>query len=605
MRPSDSVPRTPLDPTTLLKIIRITLFLIKFLIILPYAFIIIFLTFLICYNESAKFKLTKTALHVTTKSKLYSAKMLTGHGFYPIGDSHEQRRHSWFSKSRVAPTAPEIRLGLGLGSTFCRGYSGITFNIGSDSACLIVIPAKITNIARPRLAPRDETYTAIAEVRTKESATAYYTALPIAHYSIRLLKLKDIISGQTITAAPITTAAADVTPPDDRSTQRCRSSPCLPSTLILPHLKFTTYSHKNIAPNTLKLTKLGTKRSVYEKLTANPVKLRRGYIYKSRLILNPVYNQFLSQLNTITTLYRSNEYPISPRKEPDTNQLSCPGKGTINLLDKLTHNVFSTEIKKIKACNKTISYLQGHTRDDTQPHVFPKERTGEPGSHYLATKYKGNYVIPVRYYSRTYCIHIIIFTQSVNQATPNPVMQGIIPTPRMAIRHPAVTTRQLLPRDSALIHPEIQELDTPHHPSTVSFLVLAREITPSKTEAGVLSLPICHTIWDFPDPVVFYDVLQQVVELLEPHHRKHGALITAASASEALGICIIQIKNKFGHSMDFVRRAFRGAHIAGARLETFPLDAFLPPTAIHLSKPWSKGMKRYYNADIIKHQPNL
>ena len=88
MRPSDSVPRTPLDPTTLLKIIRITLFLIKFLIILPYAFIIIFLTFLICYNESAKFKLTKTALHVTTKSKLYSAKMLTGHGFYPIGDSH-------------------------------------------------------------------------------------------------------------------------------------------------------------------------------------------------------------------------------------------------------------------------------------------------------------------------------------------------------------------------------------------------------------------------------------------------------------------------------------------------------------------------------------
>ena len=28
-----------------------------------------------------------------------------------------------------------------MGSTFCRGYSGITFNIGSDSACLIVLAA--------------------------------------------------------------------------------------------------------------------------------------------------------------------------------------------------------------------------------------------------------------------------------------------------------------------------------------------------------------------------------------------------------------------------------------------------------------------------------
>ena len=70
--------------------------------------------------------------------KLYSAKMLLGHGIYLTGDSHKQRRHSWFSKSRVAPTAPEIRLGLGMGSWFCRGYSGITFNIGSDSACLNV-----------------------------------------------------------------------------------------------------------------------------------------------------------------------------------------------------------------------------------------------------------------------------------------------------------------------------------------------------------------------------------------------------------------------------------------------------------------------------------
>ena len=79
------------------------------------------------------------ALDQTIKCKLYSAIMLIGHGIYPIEDSHESRRHSWFSKSRAAPTAPEIRLGLGTGSTFCRGYSGTTFNIGSNSANLIDI----------------------------------------------------------------------------------------------------------------------------------------------------------------------------------------------------------------------------------------------------------------------------------------------------------------------------------------------------------------------------------------------------------------------------------------------------------------------------------
>ena len=83
--------------------------------------------------------LLKSNSNQTINCKLYSAKMLKGHGIYLIGDSHEQRRHSWFSKSRVAPTVPEIRLGLGTGSTCCRGYSCITFNIGSDSACLIVL----------------------------------------------------------------------------------------------------------------------------------------------------------------------------------------------------------------------------------------------------------------------------------------------------------------------------------------------------------------------------------------------------------------------------------------------------------------------------------
>ena len=85
------------------------------------------------------------------------------------------------------------------------------------------------------------------------------------------------------------------------------------------------------------------------------------------------------------------------------------------------------------------------------------------------------------------------------------------------------------------------------------------------------------------------------MNLLEPAHRRPVALITAASASEALGLCIIQIKNEFGHSMDFIRRAFRGAHLPGARLETFPLDAFFPPTSIHLNKQWTMGMKRYFS----------
>ena len=98
--------------------------------------------FLFTLSKISTFVPTKIDSTITTKRKLYSAKMLTGHGIYPTGDSHEQRRHSWFSKSRVAPAAPEIRLGLGTGSTFCRGYSGITFNIGPDSARLIVSKSK-------------------------------------------------------------------------------------------------------------------------------------------------------------------------------------------------------------------------------------------------------------------------------------------------------------------------------------------------------------------------------------------------------------------------------------------------------------------------------
>ena len=110
-----------------------------------------------------------TDLQLTIKRKLYSAKMLIGHGIYPIGNSHEQRRHSWFSKSRVAPTAPEIRLGLGMGSTICRGYSGITFSIATDSVRLIVR----LRIKRLR----------ISYIRIKEIASGW--VVPITAYTCR------------------------------------------------------------------------------------------------------------------------------------------------------------------------------------------------------------------------------------------------------------------------------------------------------------------------------------------------------------------------------------------------------------------------------------
>ena len=202
----------------------------------------------------------------------------------------------------------------------------------------------------------------------------------------------------------------------------------------------------------------------------------------------------------------------------------------------------------------------------------------------LATKFTKNRGKPSRYGSRPISINIPTLTQTSRQATSQLMMEGALLTTRIAIRHPAVTTCQLLPRDSALIHPEIKELYTPHRPTHIAFLVLAREITPSEMEEGALGLPICRAVWDFPDPDDFYTILEQVVNLLEPAHRRPGALITAASASEALGLCIIQIKNEFGHSMDFIRRGFRGAHLPGARLETFPLDAFFPPMSIHLNK---------------------
>ena len=51
--------------------------------------------------------------------------------------------------------------------------------------------------------------------------------------------------------------------------------------------------------------------------------------------------------------------------------------------------------------------------------------------------------------------------------------------------------------------------------------------------------------------------------------------------------------------MDFIRRAIRGAAPNGTRLETFPLQAFLTPLELHKEKPWTCGMKRYADKNIL------
>ena len=214
----------------------------------------------------------------------------------------------------------------------------------------------------------------------------------------------------------------------------------------------------------------------------------------------------------------------------------------------------------------------------------------------LARKIPYNSGNPKRYNSRHFKTNSLTLTQPTEQTTPTMNMRNSTGSNgRMAIRHPAVTVRQLLPKDCALVNPEIRELDVSNRPPKITFLVLSRELTQVEKEKGVTQHPVCNARWDSPDPDIFYEVLQQVIDVLEPIHKRPGALITAASASEAVGLCIIQVRNLFGPSLDFVRRAFRGAALHDVRLETFPLDAFQPPLELHKTKPWTLGMKRYHH----------
>ena len=82
--------------------------------------------------ELSDFKTNKIFNHAINSSLtqyMYHMVILTGHGIYPTGDTREQRRHAWFSKSQAAPTALGIRLGLGTGSSRCSGNSGTALNI--------------------------------------------------------------------------------------------------------------------------------------------------------------------------------------------------------------------------------------------------------------------------------------------------------------------------------------------------------------------------------------------------------------------------------------------------------------------------------------------
>ena len=527
--------------------------------------------------------------------KLYSAKMLKGHGIYPTGDSHEQRRHSRFSKSRAAPTALEIRLGLGMGSANCRGYSGTTFNIGSDSACLIAlhrINPPIISLAANNMVwtenncflessvyePTPNTYKIIVARQAAPSATGNSSVAII----LNLISFKTLTSA-TYRIPPFITCS-------ELSQLLTFNACCI---YMYPPIILDTNNSTRLI-----ITRMNVRPGIFESSGR-----RRGL---GRITTENFHNQF-----KFVIFYK--DFPRFTRCPPrgsicsyvlDPPLINCSPspKGAkiyidkspqyVNLLNKRDIQAFklSTFSQSLRSMFRVSIRSQGRRR-----------RRLYTGKTQLARTILRNKSNPPRYDSRTFTLNIFILIQTLDPATPSLTMDRVIafPTDQLAIRHPSVTLRQLLPRDCALINPEIKEMDTSSRPPLVSFLVLSRATTSSEEEAGELSLPICHAEWDFPNPDTFYDVLQQVVDLLEPADRKPGVLITAASASDTMGICIIQIRNKFGHSMDFIRRAFRGAAQPGIHLETFPLDAFLPPFEIHKSISQTIGMKRYLTTEYF------
>ena len=324
-----------------------------------------------------------------------------------------------------------------------------------------------------------------------------------------------------------------------------------------------------------------------------------SYLFYLKLFIKP--NQLSILINLYIALHRFYQSIDLKIITPDlndsvTNQMEqCPAQGAPKYIDKSNHNVAARNYIGIIAVKTNFLTPQDHApapRDDKI--YWMRARVGNKDISSQLAKSPGKICgIPSRYVSRPLLTNIIILSQTRQLATPNMNRANISPQRRLTIRYPAVTTRQLLPRDSAMINPEIQVLDAVRRPAHVTFLVLSREATQTEKDSGSLGLPICRASWDFPNPDTFYDVLDQVVNLLEPAHKKPGALITAAAAPEAMRLCVIRIKNDFGQAIDFIRRAFRGATQDETILETFPIEAFFPPTAIHLEQQWARGMKRY------------
>ena len=190
--------------------------------------------------------------------------------------------------------------------------------------------------------------------------------------------------------------------------------------------------------------------------------------------------------------------------------MAIPEKGGINYIDKFYHNVIFPNIMGIQAVTTPYLLSQGppkSTRDDTSyPRAYREPRL-EPAVS-LARSIPLSNGNPKSYIS---CIHNIITfisSQTSRPAALHPKMERIsaLSNNSLAIRYPAVTTRQLLPKDCVLVNPEVVELDVSYRPPLISLLVFSRELTNIEKEKGVSQHPVSHSCWDFPDPDTFYEV---------------------------------------------------------------------------------------------------
>ena len=150
---------------------------------------------------------------------------------------------------------------------------------------------------------------------------------------------------------------------------------------------------------------------------------------------------------------------------------SSPAKRGVNDIDKFFHNV--TVLKDIGILAETSFFLpfpSGTERrvDTFSPRTIKMSKMTPDRD--LARKIPYNNGNPERYNSRHFKTNSIILAQPLGQPTPTMNMGNFSRNSgRMAIRHLAVTVRQLLPRDCALVNPEIPELYVSKRPPTITF----------------------------------------------------------------------------------------------------------------------------------------